>query len=212
MRDVRDRARDLLPSVLLTFLSIVQALALEFMWTSLRESPQLWSTGWVSLIGWIQMSAVALGILLVWLFYTSLVMRFSWVPSMRDSVLPFAIGLLEFTLIDLAGSDELAAWFYTLASVFAVSTWTSHIIFVRARRDPSNSEFFAHFEPARLPDFLGSIGVVAGLFVIGIVLQVTGSRGWLALCGLLAANAALVWQIAVARRFWHMSIGSDDDT
>lgn len=206
MQEMRERARELMPSVLLTFLSIIQALALELLWTSLHASPHLWSTDWIALLGWIQEAAIALGILLVWLFYTSIVMRFSWIPSTRDSILPFAIGLLEFTLIDLAGPDTFGPWFYTLAGIFAVSVWASHVTFVRARQDTANRSHFTLFEPSSLRDYLGSIGVIVGLVLVGIVLHASGSRGWLALFGLLGANAAILWQTLVTRRYWHMSM------
>ena len=41
MQEIRDRARANLPTVLLTLLSIVQALALEFLWSYIKETPGL---------------------------------------------------------------------------------------------------------------------------------------------------------------------------
>ena len=98
---MRNRATDLLPSVLLTVLSMIQALALELLWTRLRESPYLWTASWDALLGWTQATAMLLGFLVVWLLYISFVMRFRWLPSLSDSVIPFGIGILEFSLIDL---------------------------------------------------------------------------------------------------------------
>ena len=86
---------------------MIQALALELMWTRLRESPYLWTVGWDALLGWAQVTAMLLGFLVVWLFYVSIVMRFRWLPSLSDSVVPFAIGILEFTLIDLMSVVDL---------------------------------------------------------------------------------------------------------
>jgi hypothetical protein len=44
--DIRDRAKEQLPSVLLTLMSIIQALALEFLWEYVREAPRAftWDT------------------------------------------------------------------------------------------------------------------------------------------------------------------------
>lgn len=210
MIHMRKRATDLLPSVLLTFLSIIQALALELLWTSLRTSPHLWRLDWPALLGWIQVSAILLGILLVWIFYTSLVMRFSWLPSLRDSVLPFAIGLLEFTLIDLEGPGTLGPWFYTLAAVFGVSVWTTHLIFRRVAEDPSARACLESLEPESHRAFAKSIAAVAGLVLIGLLLQVSRNQGWLALAGLLYANAVLIWQLAEQRRFWHATMAASE--
>ena len=203
---IRSRATDLFPSVLLTVLSMIQALALELLWTRLRESPYLWNGGWDALLGWSQVTAMLLGFLVVWLFYISVVMRFRWLPSLQDSVVPFGIGILEFTLIDLMGPDSLGPWFYAMAIIFAVSTWTSHNIFRRARRDPANREFFESVRPATMRDFAPSIAAAGGIGVLGLVLHVSGSPGWLALGSLLATIAALAYQIELTRRYWERSI------
>jgi len=203
---VRNRATDLFPSVLLTVLSMIQALALELLWARLRESPYLWTVGWDALLGWVQVAAMLLGFLVVWLFYVSIVMRFRWLPSLPDSVVPFGVGILEFILIDLMGPDSLGPWFYVLALIFAVSTWASHTIYRRARRDPANSEFFESVQPATLQDFAPAIGAVAGFAFLGLVLQVSGSQRWLALGSLLVAIAALANQIRMTRWYWRRSI------
>jgi hypothetical protein len=208
MEAMRNRATELLPSVLLTVLSMIQALALELLWVRLRESSYLWTPGWEALLGWSQAAAMLLGFLVVWLFYISVVMRFRWLPSIQDSVVPFGIGVLEFSLIDLMGPDSLGPWFYLLALIFAVSTWTSHSIFRRARQDPANREFFDSVPPATLRDFAPSLGAIAGIGLFGLVLHVSGDRGWLALVAILMATAVLGYQIDLTRRYWERSISA----
>jgi hypothetical protein len=203
---INNRARDIVPSVLLTLLSIIQALALELLWSRLRETAYLWTASWESVLGWAQVFAMVLGFLQVWLFYTSIVMRFRWAPSLRDSILPFVIGILEFSLIELMGPDSLGPWFYTIALVFAVSVWTSQEIYQRARHDPENSEFFEKLKPATLRDFVPSIVSVGGLALIGVILQVSGSRGWFALAGFVIATGMLAYQIELTRRYWNLSM------
>ena len=171
MEMVRNRATDLFPSVLLTVLSMIQALALELLWTRLRESPYLWTAGWDAVLGWTQVAAMLLGFLVVWLFYVSIVMRFRWLPSLQDSVVPFAIGILEFTLVDLMGPDSLPLWFYGMALIFAVSTWASHTIYRRARRDPANREFFDSVQLATMRDFAPAIAAIAGIALLGLALH-----------------------------------------
>ena len=150
METMQTRATELFPSVQLTVLSMIQALALELLWSRVRESAYLWTWGWEARLGWTQVAAMLLGFLVVWLFFISVVLRFRWLPAIQDSVIPFGIGLLEFALIDLMGPDSLAPWLYALAVIFAASTWASHTIFRRARRDPANREFFASLPPATL--------------------------------------------------------------
>jgi hypothetical protein len=187
---------------------MIQALALELLWTRLRESPYLWTASWDALLGWTQATAMLLGFLVVWLLYISFVMRFRWLPSLRDSVIPFGIGILEFSLIDLMGPDSLGPWFYALALIFAVSTWASHTIFRRARQDPANQEFFDSLQPATFRDFVPSISAIGGIGFLGLVLHVSGSQGGLALGSVLIAVAALAYQIELIRRYWERSISS----
>jgi hypothetical protein len=203
---MRTRATDLFPSILLTVLSMIQALALELLWSRLRDSAYLWTSDWGALLGWVQVAAMLLGFLVVWLYYVSLVMRFRWLPSLGDSVVPFGIGILEFTLVDLMGPDSLGLWFYAMALIFAVSTWANQRFFRRARRDPANREFFQSVPPATIRDFAPSIAAVAVIGLLGVVLHVSGSRGWLALGSLLVTIAALGYPIHQTRRYWKRSM------
>ena len=67
------RPRELLPGVLLTLLSVVQALVLETLWSTVQESSVLFAGGLPAWIGWLQVAAVFQGIVIIWLFYISIV-------------------------------------------------------------------------------------------------------------------------------------------
>ena len=101
MQKNTDRAKDLLPTIILTILSMIQALALELFWSRIEDSLFLWQGGLDAIIGWLQLLVMLAGILLIWVFYVSFVLRFTWLPSMEDTLIPFLIGLLEFAMIDL---------------------------------------------------------------------------------------------------------------
>ena len=202
MKQTLDRARELLPTVVITVLSMIQALALELYWTRFGESDYLWQWGWDATIGWVQLAVMLLGILQIWLFYVSLVLRFSWLPTMEDTLTPFIIGLLEFAMIDLMGSDHLGAWFLMLAAVFSVSIGASHLVFRRARRDPLNNYCFSQMGSASWRDYLMSFVVVAILIIVGAALWLSGHVGVFALAGLLFALAALSYQLVSIHRYW----------
>ncbi len=206
MSSMQQRAKELMPSMLLTLLSIIQALALELLWSRLTASEHLWQFDWVALLGWLQMSAVLFGILEIWLMYTSLVLRLQWTPSTRDSVIPFVIGLLEFAMIDLTGPETMGLWFVALALTFAVAVAATQLSFRRARLDPANSEFFDTVAPSTARDYYPTIGVVAAFLAAALAIQSLGSDGWAALAGLLLANAALIQQIALTRYYTNRSL------
>ncbi len=95
MQNNLERAKDLLPSIILTILSMIQALALELFWSRIEDSVFLWQGGLDAVVGWLQLSVMLVGILLIWVFYVSFVLRFTWLPSLEDTLIPFLIGLLE---------------------------------------------------------------------------------------------------------------------
>ncbi len=145
MSTVRNRAKDQLPQVLLTLMSIIQALALEFLWDDVRVAER--ALRWDAVSTWLQIVANMLAIVQVWLIYTSATMRVRWTPSMRDLLIPFLIGILEFILIDVTGPDHRGLWFLTLASVYIVASWDAQSVFSRARLDPDNVRVLQAFQP-----------------------------------------------------------------
>ncbi len=205
MKIIRDRAKEHLPMVLLTLLSIVQALALELLWSYVHESAYLFEMTWTALLTWIQIGTSFLGIVVIWLVYASTAMRFRWVPTTSDSVYPFIIGLLEFILIETLAPEYMGWWFFCLALIFGIMTWISHMTMRRARLDGENDEFFANLAPATARDFLPAFVIVFALVLAGTYLAITGDRGIVALVAVLVAFAGLVRQFIVAARFAEMS-------
>ena len=206
MKTIRDRAKEHLPMVLLTLLSIVQALALELLWSYVRESAYLFEMTWTALLTWIQIGTNFVGIVVIWLVYASTAMRFRWVPSTSDSVYPFIIGILEFILIEALAPGFMGWWFICLATIFGLMTWVSHMTMRRARLDGENDDFFANLEPATARDFLPAFIIISVLILAGAYLAYSGDRGVVALVAVIVAFAGLVRQLIVAARFWELSV------
>lgn len=207
MNTIRNRAKEQLPVVLLTLLSIVQALALELLWGEVRAADYLHEPGWSALLGWVQVGTTFLGILLIWLIYASSVMRFRWVPTTADSVFPFVIGVVEFTLIEVMGPAQLGAWFLVMALIFAVTTVASHLTYRQARADAENADFFGRMAPATLRDFVPSLANVAFLSAMGLYFLHSGRQGWVALLALLLLAASMFYQMYLTDHFWRRSVG-----
>jgi uncharacterized Tic20 family protein len=206
MKIIRNRAKEQLPMVLLTLLSIVQALALELLWSHVRESAYLFELTWTAMLTWIQIGTSFLGIVVIWLVYASTAMRFRWVPTTGDSVYPFIIGLLEFILIETLAPEFMGLWFVCMAMIFGLMTWISHRTMRRARLDGENDEYFASLTPATARDFIPAFVIVFVLVLAGTYLAVTGDRGMIALVAVLLAFAGLVRQLIIAARFAEMSV------
>lgn len=206
MKIIRDRTKEHSPMVLLTLLSIVQALALELLWSQVLESADLFDLSWTALLTWIQVAASFLGIVVIWVVYASITMRFRWVPSTSDSVYPFIIGVLEFTLVETVTSEYMGWWFVCMALIFGLMTWVSHMNMRRARFDGDNDEFFTGLKPATTRDFYPAFITIFGFILVGTYLTISGDRGIAALIAVTAALGVLVRQLIVTARFWEMSV------
>ena len=207
MQKMRSRAKSHFPSVLLTLISIIQALALELMWSKIVESDFPWSWGFPALIGWGMIGVSFLGILQIWIMYSTMVMGFVWQPLLRDSIIPFIIGIQEFLLITLISDQFSALWLYVLGSLFVIANWVSHNSLQRARLDPENEAFLSKTEPATLRDFGPAIGIVSSLVLFGIMIDLTGDQSWIPLGAIAFANIALLMQIVASRRLWQNLMG-----
>ena len=206
MRKNLERARDLVPAMMLTVLSMFQALALELYWSKIGDSPFLWGGGWEALIGWMQLLAMFAGILLIWVLYVSFVLRFTWLPSLGDTLMPFLIGVLEFAMVDTLQPERLGIWLVLLGVLFGLATATSHATMRRARREPENAYFFTAVGPASWRDYLHSAFTVSLLAGFGIALLNVGFNPWLALAALLYALGTLSYQILQAKKYWMHSL------
>ena len=209
MNPMRERAKEHFPTVVLTLLSIVQALALELLWSHFGTADYLFEPTWIALISWVQVATTFLGIALIWVIYASNVMRFRWVPTTTDSVVPFIIGLLEFMLVETLGPEQLGVWFVLMAALVGIMNWIAHATMRRARRDQDNEAFFRGVGPATPGDFAPQIAMVAILTLTGTYLWITSDQGGFAMTALLATGALLTWQYREAAKFWKRSLADD---
>ncbi|MEM7000306.1 MAG: hypothetical protein AAF529_05925 [Pseudomonadota bacterium] len=208
-QNMRDRAKQLFPSVALTLLSIVQAIALETLWGQIQDAHYLYETSIYALIGWLQVSATLFGLGLIWVIYASNVMRFAWVPTMNDLIYPFLVGLVEFWMVASIGPDTAPSWHVAMAIIVGLVTFITQVSMRAARFDPANKEFFVDRTPAQWHDFLPQIGVVLGLLAIALALWLLPMVASLQLAGALAVLIFLVWQFVSSARFWKRSMQND---
>ena len=207
MESMRSRAKSHLPHVLLTLLSIIQALALELFWSEVQTLEVLFIASWPAIVTWIQVSATFLGILVIWVVYATTVMRFSWVPGISDSVVPFFVGLLQFVLIESLGTVSAGSWFISLAVIFAMMHGESHLIMRRARRDPDNDEFFRQINPATIRDSIAPTVMVVSLLGFGIYALAVPDSPRVIAFGFLASLLLLTWHIVFMGMFWKRTMG-----
>jgi len=210
MSVMRRRALTQFPMVLLTLVSIIQALALELVWGKISAGEAyLWEWNVDALVAWGTISVTLLGILQVWILYATLVIGFTWLPTLRDTVLPFILGIQEFTMISLIGPEFNALWLYALSALFLFGIYVAHMSFRRARLEPDNAAFFTGREPATWKDFIWAFTNIGLLIVFGMAYTALRGPVWLALFSIVFANMSLAIQIVSSRRLWRVIVGID---
>jgi len=209
MKLIRDRARDSFPSVLLTLLSIVQAIALETLWEASRSRADLFDPSWLGMISWLQLAATFFGIIFIWLSYVGLVMRFRITPELGDLIIPFFVGLFEFLLIEMTSPERLGEWFVVLSVTAAMVTYFTHKLFKRARCDPANDVFFSIIKPATWRDHSERLLPATLSALAGIWIWYSGQTGWFALLAILFVWLSLFYQIWLSAKWWRVSMADD---
>ena len=198
--------------VLLTLMSIIQALALEVFWGRIsNDSPYLWEANPLLWLGWAQAAAVFLGILVMWVYYANLVMRFRWLPEVRDSVIPFVLGISEFALVETMGPDLIVVWFLLFAFIFMFADLAAQTTFRRAQLEPENVEFFRRFPYSTRRRFLPQM--VPALALCGFAWAAAGAAPdeplilvfTIITCGFVGAQ---LWLQSV---YWRRTLAIDDD-
>jgi hypothetical protein len=203
MDEKQQRAVELFPSVLLSVLGVIQALAFELLWEEGLPGVARWRDAGATATGVLQAFAVFQGGIVMWALYASLVLRLRWLPSVRDLVVPFVLGALQFALVELMAPAQLAWWFAVLALIFALATATNYAAYVAAGHlDPA----ILRGESQVLSSYAPSLVTVAGLVACAGLVAWTGPASPAATAAVLAANAGLLVQLLVLRRFWNRDL------
>jgi len=206
---MRNRAKDMFPMVLLTLLSIVQALALEFLWDHTRQRTDLFELSVSVIPGWLQIAATFNIIIIIWLMYAGLLMRFRWTPTTADSIFPFLVGMIQFLMIDLMGSENFAIWIIILALAFGALVGIDHLAMRRARQDEANHEFFCMYSPATIRDFVPQIILVVVLLAAGGWIGLTNHHGWFTVLVLVGIFVGLGYETHRTASYWKISMGDE---
>ena len=165
-----------------------------------------------NLVGWLQSIATLLILIMVWMSFVGLIMRFVWTPALLDTALPFLIGLLQFAIIEVTTPARLGIWLIGLGLLMLAITAISQRYYKRARLDPRNDEFFGDLAPATwqdmLPEFTAStLCFLAGAAVLNLQL------GDVAACLILAVLIlGLGYFLYVSNKFWVRSVTSATPT
>src|SRR5262245_10586291 len=136
MSSLRDDAKRLFPTITLTLVSIVQALALQALLQGALDPLANHGEGAAFALRMFQVVGVFLMLVIVWHEYVLGVVRFRYVIGLQDSLIPFVLGFAELGVIEATYNAPLETWFLWQALALAVGVWIYWHQTWRARHDP----------------------------------------------------------------------------
>ena len=119
----REHAIERFPPILITLISIIQAIALENWWGSLHANLFNMEFSIVFLNSLILHLIVLINVFFIWVMYFQQALRLNWVPRTIDFVLPFYIGIMQFLLIQVA-TNETIGYFMFIGMLIVHATGT----------------------------------------------------------------------------------------
>ncbi len=205
MERIRTQAKDMFPAIFLTLVSMIQALALEVLWSAVRDREYLRVWDGAALTGWLQVAAMALLLFYLWNAFASAVIRFRFVFSTRDSAAPFVLGIAQFSLIDLIQPGTVHLWFYVLAVTMGFFLWYNWRALRSIVSEPDNADLVESGVPltASGPFALALLPVC---LVAGGLAQWLGEGSWMTVV-LTGITTAIVFGMVVGSAYgWRRAI------
>ena len=207
MNPIRERVKTNVPAVVLALLGIIQAFAIELLWSFLVAEPAIYQFSFATLITWLQILLGLLGMLMIWLVYAMNVARFVWVPTASEFVTPFWVGFLQFFSVYSLELENPGLRFICFALIRGSMNWIAHSTMRRARIEPENAAFFQGRHKATRHDFYPAIAAIAAMTATGLGCLVFGVNQWVVLLVLVVVvGGYCIWQTARLRAWWQLSV------
>ena len=176
------------------------------LWSISIENISFDNISTIVVMGWLQSFTTLLLLIVVWMTFVGLLMRFVWTPSLSDTALPFVVGLLQFAVIETSTPDRFGFWLIGLGILSLAMSFLTQRYFKLARLNPRNAEFFEQVSPATWRDFLPSFLSSIYAFVAATVVLSFSLPAWVLSVMTIPIIGGLVYYIYDQNRFWVMSI------
>jgi hypothetical protein len=202
---LRRRIRDNHPAVYLTLVSIIVALALEDLFSVVRDLDTVWGSASSSWLVWFQVLGAFVAALCVWVGYCHILLTTRWILGLWDAVSVMAVLLFLFLINATVGSESPVEWF----AAAALFTWGTALVLYgnlrRAKADPD-------LEGVVLPAPYGwtvihalVIGAASLLFAVLTLVEAVGNAATVALTAVVSLSIA-AWPVFFIYT-WRRSVG-----
>jgi hypothetical protein len=206
-RQLHRRLKDSFGPTYLTAVSVIQGVALADLGAAVLIGYRHFA-----LMHWLLVALTFLLLILIWNAYISQSTLWSWLPDLRDAIIPFLFGALEL-VVNRAILLSLSGWLAGVAflsGLAAVASWYSGW---RAREEPENEELLNFISrrssrlevlyPVGLTPFLLALALLAQLFGLQASADLRSVQGLLALAAVLIAALGLTGYLVISARIWN---------
>jgi hypothetical protein len=204
-RELRKHIRDNHPSVYLTLVSIIVALALEDLFSLVRDMHAVAAPETGAVLLWLQIVGAFGAALGVWVGYCHILITTRWILGIWDALSVMSLLILLFAINTSVGAENPAWWFLALGMHGLGGGIILYTNLYRASREPGvindalpppNSFTFYYMM------CLGSLSVLFGLLVM------TDAIGTLAttLCAAVTTVSFICWPFVWVHA-WRKSVG-----
>jgi hypothetical protein len=152
------RLREQFAPSYLTLTSIIQGVALSALVIRVESVGEL-----LDLSGWLLVATTLLSLLLIWHEYLMQALAYVWMPSLIDSLVPFAFLVVELFVAHFVYGN-LRAWLLAASIAYAIGVVAARATLVQARRQSSDNQGVLRAVGSVLP---ARVALTASLAVLG---------------------------------------------
>ena len=127
---------------------------------------------------------------------------------MQEFVMPFAVGLVQFSIIQMLTVQLVGPWMVLVAVLILTINWIAHSTMRKARLDGDNGDFSAGTTTASWRDFQLAIGSIIMLLAFGVYEWVYAPFIAATLAILLITLATLLVQFRLMAVWWSRSVSN----
>jgi hypothetical protein len=163
---LQQRLKDSFSLVYLTLLSVIQGVALADLALIVGAGYQQFTV-----MRWL-LVLVNFGLVIsIWHTFTIHITLWSWIPDLRDAIVPFMIGALEL-VFNHTISLSLSAWLFTLAIIASMATLSIWYVSQRAKEESENTKLLGLLRRQHRLFALYNLGVSALYLLLAVVTHV----------------------------------------
>src|SRR6266702_3896641 len=162
-RVIHHKLKDSLSPVYLTLLSVIQGVALADLALIVGAGYQQFTV-----VRWLLVLVNFGMVISIWHTFTIHITLWSWIPDLRDAIVPFMIGAIEL-IFNHTISLSLSAWLFMIAIIASTATLAIWYVGQRAKEESENTKMLSLLRRQHRLFALYNLGASALYLLLAVV-------------------------------------------